>query len=476
MAQILIDLRWMVPGYTGGLEIVAREFVQTLLKYQTDHQFTLLLPQVTRYDFNLQPDFQLHICDGPGSYLDKLIWRFRKIYTRLRGSDLDSVWVNGQQVDFDAAISPAGFIQEDLYPLRNLLIVHDLQHEQFPEFFTTEEYQARRRIIGKSVQQADRVVTISNFTRQCVIEKFQLPEDKVSVAYEAAAPLFQQPVQDLDQVLEKYNLEQGGYLFYPANTWPHKNHKTVLAALKLLHEGDQKELLFVCTGAPKEAHQDILLQVQELGLQDYFRFLGYCPRNELPALYRGAAVLVFPSLFEGFGLPVLEAMWCGCPVICSHTTSLPEVAGDAALYVDPLDANALAEAIYKILTDEHLRSDLIQKGYQQAQKFSWEKFLGKILEVLDRMLGISEHNQSSHQDDIEKLIPRDVMKTQSRRVRRSHELIKQAAEYDRLGKHREAWTRLIPGIFLGPDVAFNLLWFPYFRDRFLRRLLAKFSL
>ncbi|NCP78609.1 MAG: glycosyltransferase family 4 protein, partial [Desulfuromonadales bacterium] len=114
--------------------------------------------------------------------------------------------------------------------------------------------------------------------------------------------------------------------------------------------------------------------INEMSLEGRVKFLGYCPKDHLPSLYEGAGAVVFPSLFEGFGMPVLEAMWCGCPVVCSNTTSLPEIAGDAALLVEPLSPEALAESAFKVLTDAELRLDLIEKGRRQAQKFSWRRF------------------------------------------------------------------------------------------------------
>jgi glycosyltransferase involved in cell wall biosynthesis len=148
--------------------------------------------------------------------------------------------------------------------------------------------------------------------------------------------------------------------------------------------------LLVCTGGEREAHPEILKCIRESALEDRVRFLGYCPKEHLPSLYENAGAMVFPSLFEGFGMPVLEAMWCGCPVVCSNTTSLPEIAGDAALLVDPLNPEEFADSIFKVLTDQELRHDLIKKGLIQARKFTWRRFT---LQLVQAMSEVRVNNQ-----------------------------------------------------------------------------------
>src|SRR5262249_44849116 len=146
-------------------------------------------------------------------------------------------------------------------------------------------------------------------------------------------------------ILRKYGLASGAYLFLPGHSWLHKNHKAALAALAILRDRHNVRLRLVLTGAesgpPSATHE----QIAANGLGQQVTFLGYCPRKEMPALYRGSICLVFPSLFEGFGMPVLEAMASGCPVVCSNSTSLPEIAGNAAWMVDPHDHESLAQAI-----------------------------------------------------------------------------------------------------------------------------------
>ena len=171
---------------------------------------------------------------------------------------------------------------------------------------------------------------------------------------------------------------------FPGNTWPHKNHQAAVEALRVLREAYGLDPLLVCTGSPRAAQGDLRAKIRAAGLEERVRFLGYCPTTDMPALYEGAAALIFPSLFEGFGIPLLEAMWCDCPIVCSNTTSLPEIAGDAALLVDPRSPEDLAHAMSRVLTDTATRQALIERGRRQVKEFSWQEFTLEIVSVLRR--------------------------------------------------------------------------------------------
>ena len=148
----------------------------------------------------------------------------------------------------------------------------------------------------------------------------------------------------------------------------------LLEALRILEEETGLTPPLVCTGTQKEAHGEIMKRVEALGLGDRVKFIGYCPFEEIPMIYKGAAAMVYPSLFEGFGLPVLEAMSVGCPVVCSNTSSLPEIAGKAAVYFDPRSANHICNEIERILVDEDKKDRLVVLGNKQIKGYSWDRF------------------------------------------------------------------------------------------------------
>jgi glycosyltransferase involved in cell wall biosynthesis len=178
-------------------------------------------------------------------------------------------------------------------------------------------------------------------------------------------------------------------LYYPAATLPHKNHKALLAALKLLKDRYRFDGQLVLTGIAMKANSEIMDEIGRLGLKDTVKVLGYLPYEDLPCLYNLAWLMVFPSLFEGFGIPLVEAMACGCPVACSNVTSIPEVIGDAGLTFDPNSVEDLAEKVYLLWTDEEQKKTLRIKGLQRAgsKVFSWENTARETINVYKKATG-----------------------------------------------------------------------------------------
>jgi len=339
--RIAIDLRWMVPGLAGGIEHVARSFINELMKLQHTHHYILLLNPKCKADFaTLQhPSIRLlyhHPTVKLKKYtqllLGKMLSTLRVEHLQTR-EILDLRMAHGLQCDMVYSIP--GYSRPEFYALTNILTIHDIQHEFFPHFFLEHELEERKRIFSDSIQHATHITAVSEFTRQTLITQLNVAPDKVTTILQAADPYFTAEKNPEDhRLLANYGLSPDNYLFFPAHTWHHKNHQAAIHALAILHKKYRIKIQLVCTGGKREAQTSIEQTIQTLGLSEQVHFLGYVPRHVIPALYRSAIALVYPSLFEGFGLPVLEAMQSGCPVICSHTTSLPEIAGQAALFVD----------------------------------------------------------------------------------------------------------------------------------------------
>ena len=390
--RIALDMRWMVPGVAGGLEQLARAFLTELMAIDRCNLYTAILPAQSRHDFALEHSANIRAVslDSTSAYVRSTLRRIRRlIYGRLRLDDplSDDVvklrWL--ASLNADIAYSFPGYIHPDLLPLRHVLVVPDIQHEYFPRFFSEQAVAERRRLYGDSIRRADHICAISEFTRQSLIERLDVRPDRVTTVPLAADAIFQAADMRRNDtpVLSKYRLQRGRYVFFPAHTWRHKNHLAALGALRVLREKHGLAPELICTGGAREAQPELAAAIEQFKLP--VRFLGYCEREELPALYRQAAALVFPSLFEGFGMPVLEAMACGCPVVCSNTTSLPEIAGDAAVLVDPTDPEALADGLASVLTSVELRQELVARGLLQAAKFSWRRYTIETLHVLQRV-------------------------------------------------------------------------------------------
>ena len=393
--KAVIDLRWMRPGFAGGIEDLSRSFLKELLKLDRINSYRVLVPAEVKYDFDLRHNDNIEIAaaDGPLYHWRRFFMRgagfaARKLRLDYRRTNETEILRQLHSMDSEIALSVPGYISFDLYPLLNVLIVPDIQHEYYPEFFTPQVYEERKRLYTDSIMRAQHICAISEYTRHTLMERFGIPGERITTTHLAADPIFQpgSPFRNNGAaVLKRYGLVKGEYLFFPAKTWPHKNHAAAVRAVALLKDAYGLDVPLVCTGGEREAHPELIKLINEMSLEGRVKFLGYCPKDHLPSLYEGAGAVVFPSLFEGFGMPVLEAMWCGCPVVCSNTTSLPEIAGDAALLVEPLSPEALAESAFKVLTDAELRLDLIEKGRRQAQKFSWRRFTLQLVQVMSQV-------------------------------------------------------------------------------------------
>jgi glycosyltransferase involved in cell wall biosynthesis len=392
--RVALDMRWITPGQAGGLENLARSFANHLIALDRHNRYTMIVPAACRHDFDLRgrDNYRLLSRDSLGTIARDLGWQTaRRVHATLgidywRSHEVQTLKFL-RSLDADMVYSFPGYIHPEVFGLRQILMVPDIQHEYFPEFFSEQALDERRRIYTDSIQRADHICAISEFTRRTLIDRLNVPPQKVTAVLLAADPIFR---ADADRAadqrrLAKYDLHQQPFLFFPGHTWKHKNHRVVIAAMAILRDRFGISAPLICTGGTREAQPALEKQIEETGLRGQVRFLGYCPHGDLPALYRQAGCLVFPSLFEGFGIPVLEAMASGCPVVCSNTTSLPEIAGDAALLVDPADPESLAVAIRTVLSDLDLRKMLINRGLAQAARFSWRRHALETVSVFQRV-------------------------------------------------------------------------------------------
>jgi len=480
--NILLDLRWMKPGYTGGIESLARAFLITLLEIDYSNQYTILIPSEALFDFDLagHKNFKLINCDGPVYYMNRLI---EKLGVKGDEAFLD-IKIAGHKIHCDVALSLAGYTNPDLMRLPTVLVVPDIQHEYYPQYFSAEELENRKKTFNSSIDNAQLICAISAFTRQTLIEKRHIDDDRIAVTPLAVQPQFFHPPSDKVQkiVLRNYGLKPG-YLYYPAATWPHKNHLALIQALQLLRDRMGIRINLVCSGAAKEAKDDIQAAIKQYNLTDQVHFLGYIPQEMLGSLYHQAEGLVFPSLFEGFGMPLLEAMACGCPVLCSNTTSLPEVGGDAAIYFDPTEPMAIALSIQRLLQNDFARNALIARGKVRVQEYSWKRFTLQVLQQAfyvangyrsDRRL--SDMNDSEAAKWLPVLIPNQPNDLHEK-TRRSP-WIKLRSAYHRFALHwlheavdaakqRKSLHAGLFGLFafiLSPRAAIISMIFPAFRD------------
>ncbi len=245
----------------------------------------------------------------------------------------------------------------------------DLQHLHFPEFFTPDQLELRESVWRSCSERAAYVLVASRFVRDDVVNAFGLEPERVAVVSPGAPTLLHPPVSRPDESVAP---PARPFALYPAQTWAHKNHIRLLEAVALLRDR-RIEIALVCPGQQNPRLDAVRRHAADLGLQALVRFPGYVSDAHLRHLYEQARCLVFPSLFEGFGFPVLEAFVAGLPVACSSTTSLGELAGDAAVQFEPTDVESIADALALVWTDDGRRAELIRAGETRAEQYTWPR-------------------------------------------------------------------------------------------------------
>ncbi|MGB3903440.1 MAG: glycosyltransferase family 1 protein [Anaerolineae bacterium] len=255
--------------------------------------------------------------------------------------------------------------------VRSVFTLHDLVFRFYPETHKLLNRWFLTLMMPRFLEAADAVIAVSEWTKKDAIELYGLDEDKVSVIYEGVNPRFRPAsAERISALRHKYGILEK-FILSVGTIEPRKNLTSLLEAYHSVRNG-RRDLKLVIVGKKGWLYEGFFRRLRELGLENEVIFPGFVPDEDLPSLYSAADLFVFPSLYEGFGLPVLEAMACGAPVVTSNTSSLPEVAGEAALLIDPRSLQALARAMRDVLGNKTLRDDLRARGPKHAAKFTWE--------------------------------------------------------------------------------------------------------
>ena len=283
------------------------------------------------------------------------------------------------------------FTSPPFSPCPVVVSIHDLSFEHLPQTFKWRSRKQLRITVRRSAREAAHVIALSEHARQDIVETYGLAPEKVTAIPLAAADHFR-PISDdeeLQRVRQTYGIV-GEYILSVGAIQPRKNLSRLIDAYSRLRratpEGNLPKL--VLAGKCAWLYEETLRTIRELQVSDSVILTGYVPDSDLPGLYSGALCFVYPSYFEGFGLPPLEAMKCGAPVIVGNQTSLPEVVGDAGLLVDPFDADAIAGAIDRVIRDSNLRAELGRKGLARAQLFDWRETARQTLRVYQQAAGV----------------------------------------------------------------------------------------
>jgi glycosyltransferase involved in cell wall biosynthesis len=366
--HVALSLLTLFPGRSGGTETYARALVREFAREGAHSPVSLLVSDRVA-DTLGDPGLPMHRVrsyrTGDRTATRALAMAFAAAAPRLVGRDVPA--------GIDVVHYPVTVPIPRVEGAASVVSLNDVQHHELPQFFSAFERRFRSRAYDRPAHRADQVLTLSEHARGQIVQRLGIPADRVTaipcaVDHERFRP-------EPDEHDDRLRLPER-FILYPANLWPHKNHARLLRAFRAAAVPD---LHLVITGQtygrplPEPPHPRV-------------HHLGHLPFEQLPALYRRASALVFPSLFEGFGMPLLEAMSSGCAVAASDRGAIAETCGDAALLFDPGDTGAIAEAILRIAGDERLRDRLRTAGLARAAGFRWDDVAARHVEVYRRAL------------------------------------------------------------------------------------------
>ena len=280
------------------------------------------------------------------------------------------------------------YVLPPMTPCRSVVTIHDCIHLRFPQYLPSRlGYAYARSSLWVAAHRSARVLTVSEASKRDILEYFRVPESKVTVIYNAIDERFHEepPADEVMRVQERYQLTDP-FILYAGNIKPHKNLERLIEAFHMVRRGELEHIKLLIIGDEISKYATLRRAVHRYKLHKHVRFFGFVPDATLAILYRLARVFVFPSLYEGFGLPPLEAMASGTPVITSNLSSLPEVVGDAAMLIDPYQPDAIAGAMRRVLQDERLRDDMRERGLARVREFSWARSVKQVREIYDEVL------------------------------------------------------------------------------------------
>ena len=358
MNKIGINLLWLVPGVVGGSETYVVRLLSGLAERSTAFDYTIFaVPQFKETHPDIAKTFKMAYAPVSGQ------WKS----FRVAG---ENTWLAQQcRKRKIALVHHAGGVVPMVRTTRPILTIHDLQYLYYPEYFTKTKLNYLKVMVPRSAETARLVLVPSDYTRRTVIERLSIDPSIVIVVPHGISPREGKgPAQDIQ---ERYGIN-GPFFIYPAITYPHKNHLVLINAVaKVLKT--RPDAMLVLTGAKGSMEVRIRSAVEALGIRDQVKRLGYIPSADLDALYHEAVAMTFPSRFEGFGAPVLEAMARGCPVIAADATALPEVVGEHGCLVSPDNSDQWAHAMTEMLEDAELRKQYGKSGLERAREFWWTR-------------------------------------------------------------------------------------------------------
>ncbi|MBA7627322.1 D-inositol-3-phosphate glycosyltransferase [subsurface metagenome] len=379
--RIGINALFLIPGKVGGSEVYLRNLLRHLAVIDKKNEYILFTNKENSGTFKIdQANFREVLCPIRASFRPvRVLWEQLFLPFQVKKYRID-------------VLHSPGYTAPVMVPCCSVLTIHDMNCFYYPEDFPKLSALFLKMIVLLSAKRSDKIITISRNSKKDIVGMLKIPENKVCVIYEAgdghSYPMFDQNVVR-EKLKGKYGINREFILTVSASH-PHKNLHRLLQAYNILHKRYRVKHLLILVGIKGRAQYLLKDLIKELSLKESIIFTGWVPVEDLSILYSNADLFVFPSLFEGFGIPVLEAMAYGIPVISSNAASMPEVVGDAAILVNPYDIDEMARAMHEVLTDTNLRDKLTKKGLRRSKAFSWEETARRTLKVYEETTRIAK--------------------------------------------------------------------------------------
>ncbi len=368
--RIAVNTRCLINDQLEGYGNFTAETMRRITQQHPEHQFFFLFDRPYDEQFIFGNNINPIVIGPPARHAVLFKWWYDvRVPAVLR------------KIKADVFVSPDGFCSLAT-KLPQVLVVHDLAFLHYPDFIKKSHLLFYKRYTPKFIAKAKAVATVSDFSKQDIIDQYKIADDKLTVIGSGPRAIFQ-PVgwQQKEAIKEKYT---GGkeYFFYSGSIHPRKNLVNLLKAFSLFKKRQQSNMQLVLCGRMAWQTNDFEEKLASYKYRNDVQLLGFVPEAELAQLTAASYAAVYPSLWEGFGLPIVQAMQCGVPVITSNTSSMPEVGGNAALYADPNNPDDIANQMKLIYKDENLRNELIANGQVQVQKYSWQQTADALWEVI----------------------------------------------------------------------------------------------
>ncbi len=354
--------------YTGtGIGTYTNELMKNIMKLDQKNQYLFFWPGEGYEQFKGKSNIKVRIVGEK----HKSFWTNSYIPAQIKNNAIEIFHVPQNGIG----------LPKEKY-CKYVVTVHDLIPYILPET-VGENYRKQFTTQMPSIlENADKIITVSQYSKQDIMNYFGIPKEKIAVTYLATDTIYQ-PINHQHAknfIKNRYTIDSN-FILYLGGFSPRKNVHRLIDAYANIYRKLNPSHDLIIIGTLKESHQELVKQVEKLGLQNKVKFIGFIPYEHLPYFYNAASVFVYPSIYEGFGLPPLEAMACGCPTITSNITSIPEVVGDGALLINPFDIDELSRSILKILEDQKFTIHLIVKGLKRASNFSWKTTAMNTLKV-----------------------------------------------------------------------------------------------